>query len=213
MQEIMRERKEASQERRRRLMRWLKPLLIVVVLIIATLVGALKWQEHRARIAEEKAQNTPNPMRGITSFGNEEAPFKIELTIPDSIMAPTELMVVVHRAVGIKPFKVHLQVIDLSHREGLEQATNAKTSAKINGTEEAAYLDEQGNRQTVTLADASLTPEILAKAITLAYQETYPDEDPEHPFYIDLPKRKETPDRKKAKETIDLQVDKLKTRN
>ena len=208
----MRERKAASLARRKWLMSWLRPLFIVVVVVIAAFFGLVKWREHRIRLAQEKVMNTPNPMRGITSFGNEEAKFKLEITIPDSILAPGDLMVIMHRAVGIKPFKVFLQVVDNSRRARQEEeSAQLGTTVKINGNSEVEYLDEQGNRKTIELKTPEMTADILARAITLAYQETYGDDDPEHPFHVEPPELPRSVQKRiqRQQENIDLKVDKM----
>ena len=207
----MRERKAASLARRKWLMSWLRPLFIVIVIVIVGLFGLVKWREHRIRLAQERIMNTPDPMRGITSFGNEEAKFKLEITIPDSILAPGDLIVVLHRAVGIKPFKVFLQVIDNSKRDRQEDSEQLDTSVKINGKSEVEYLDEQGNRKTIKLKSPEMTADILARAITLAYQETYGDDDPEHPFHVEPPELSRSVQKRiqRQQENIDLNVDKM----
>ena len=214
IQEIIRERKEASRARRKWLFSWLLPLVAVIVLGSVGTAGFLAWKEKRdAKLQEERAQAAANdPMRGVTVFGNEDAKLHLEFETADMIMAPPDLLTVVHRAVGIKPFKVRLDTINLQARSGMEDAMNAPTVIRINGKDTVEYLDENGARQTVTLKRPEMTIPKLISAITLAYQETYGDDDPEHPFHIEEPKS--APQRqRKTDAPIDLNIDKMNPKN
>ena len=56
-----------------------------------------------------------------------------------------------------------------------------------------------------------MTADILARAITLAYQETYGDDDPEHPFHVEPPELPRSVQKRiqRQQENIDLKVDKM----
>jgi len=214
VQEIMRERQEASRARRKWLFSWLLPLVIVIVLGSAGTAGLLKWMEFKKE-RDDKARAAiaaKDPMRGVTVFGNEDAALKLEFHTEDMVIAPQEVLTVLHRAVGIKPFKVRLDTVNLQLRESDEDTPQSKTQVFINGKSEVEYLDEKGERQTVKLEYPKMTLQQLISAITLAYNDTYGDDDPEHPFYINLPPPAPKLSRK-LEEEIDLNVGKLNPKN
>ena len=146
VQEIMRERQEASRARRKWLFSWLLPLVIVIVLGSAGTAGLLKWMEFKKE-RDDKARAAiaaKDPMRGVTVFGNEDAALKLEFHTEDMVIAPQEVLTVLHRAVGIKPFKVRLDTVNLQLRESDEDTPQSKTQVFINGKSEVEYLDEKG---------------------------------------------------------------------
>ena len=210
----MRERQEASRARRKWLFSWLVPAITVIVLGSAITAGLIKWKEFKtARDAKARAEvAAKDPMRGVTVYGNEEAALKLEFHTEDMVIAPQDILTVLHRAVGIKPFKVRLDTVNLQSRATDDDMIQPKTQVFINGKSEVEYLDEKGERQTVLLEYPKMTIQQLISAITLAYHDTYGDDDPEHPFYINLPP---PPPRlpRKIEEEIDLNVGKLNPKN
>ncbi|MBR4124663.1 MAG: hypothetical protein IKR13_00535 [Victivallales bacterium] len=214
VQEIMREHEEATRARRKWLFSWLLPLLTVLILGGACTAGIIKWKEVKKERedkvrAEEAAKD---PMRGVTVYGNEDAELKLRFETEDMIIAPPEILAILHRAVGIKPFKVRLDTVNLQLRGESEDGKPRPTAVQINGKSEVEYLDENGERKPVTLEDSKMTMEQLISAITLAYHDTYGDDDPENPFYIEMPVRA-VPKRLKQQEEIDLNVGKLNPKN
>ncbi|MBO4618757.1 MAG: hypothetical protein J5654_01470 [Victivallales bacterium] len=214
VQEIMRERQEASRARRKWLLSWLLPVVIVIVLGSAGTAGLIKWKEVKkerdTKAWAEKAAK--DPMRGVTVYGNEEAALKLEFQTEDMVIAPQDILTVLHRAVGIKPFKVRLDTVNLQARATDDDIPQTKTQVLINGKSEVEYLDENGERQTVLLEYPKMTIQQLISAITLAYHDTYGDDDPEHPFYINLPPPPPKLPRK-IEEEIDLNVGKMNPKN
>ena len=210
VQEVRLERQQASRARRKWLFSWLFPLLGILILAGGSLFAYLKWREHKAAAEEAARANVLDPMRGITVFGNEDATLKLEARVPDMLIAPRQIMTILHRAVGIKPYKVRLDVINLMQREEMEQASDSKFTIAINGSEEVECLDEAGVRQPLSLSELkNYTPEQLISAITLAYRDIYGDDDPAHPFHINMP-APPPQSKHKADEPIDLNVDKLR---
>ncbi|MBQ4480455.1 MAG: hypothetical protein II943_07430 [Victivallales bacterium] len=212
IQEVIRERQQASRNRRKKLFSWLLPLLGTLLVIGVGIFLFISWRTRReAARQEELAQKAANdPMRGVTIFGNEDAAFKLEVQLPDPIMEPRNLMTILHRAVGLKPYMVRLDVVNLQQKMGLAEADNLTFSVRINGNETVDYLDAQGERHSVTLNGYKINPEQLLSAIVLAYRETYgDDEDPAHPFYIKMPPV-QTPKKRREEDVIDLNVDKFR---
>ena len=159
VQEIMRERQEASRARRKWLFSWLVPAITVIVLGSAITAGLIKWKEFKtARDAKARAEvAAKDPMRGVTVYGNEEAALKLEFHTEDMVIAPQDILTVLHRAVGIKPFKVRLDTVNLQSRATDDDMIQPKTQVFINGKSEVEYLDEKGERQTVLLEYPKMT--------------------------------------------------------
>ncbi len=212
IQAVLRERQEASRARRKWLFSWLLPLLAVVILCGVGTAMFLHWKARKKAKAEEAAleKAANDPMRGVTVFGNEDAALKLEFQTPDMMIAPQDLLVVLHRAVGIKPFKVRFDTINLSAKVGDGNSSPQTTIVRINGKSEVEYLDQNGERKTITLQYPEMNQDILISAITLAYNDIYGDDDPDHPFYI---KRAEPRENKRKSairdEKIELNVDML----
>ena len=212
VQAIMREHQEATRARRKWLFSWLLPLLALLLVIGLGTAGTLAWKQKKAiAAAKARAQQTANDsMRGVTVFGNEDAKLKLTFETDDMLIAPRDILTVLHRAVGIKPYKVRLDTVNLSLRgEEDDPMSHSPTTVAINGKKEVEYLDQNGERKTVTLEYSKMTVEQLISAITLAYQETYGDDDPEHPFHIEVPEPPRPPRKRREEEPIDLKVDKL----
>ena len=214
VQEIMREHEEATRARRKWLFSWLLPLLAVIVVGGVGTIATLQWMAYKkSQVEKQRAEEAANdPMRGVTVYGNEDAELKLRFETEDMIIAPTDVLTVLHRAVGVKPFKVRLDTVNMQARgvEG-DSLDPIPTRVAINGKFEVEYLDENGERKLITLVYPKMTLEQLISAITLAYHDTYGDDDPEHPFHIEPPKPVEHRHRK-HEETIDLKVDKLNPR-
>lgn len=209
IQEIIRERRQASQARRKWLFSWLLPLVAVILVGGVSLYFYLDWKERKNEEAIQARANVVDPMRGITFYGNEEAAVNLAVEVPDMIIAPRDLLTVLHRAAGIKPYKVCLKVVDLQQRDGMEQGLEGKLAVYINGKQEAEYLDEKGERQTISIVERKdYTLEQLAGAITLAYHDAYGDDDLEHPFHITIPTPK-APKKRHEEDNIDLNVGRL----
>ena len=73
IQEIIRERRQASQARRKWLFSWLLPLVAVILVGGVSLYFYLDWKERKNEEAIQARANVVDPMRGITFYGNEEA--------------------------------------------------------------------------------------------------------------------------------------------
>ena len=214
IQEVLREREADRLARRNWLFSWLLPLLAVIVVGSVGTFVTLKWMAYKKAQAEKQRdlEAANDPMRGVTVFGNEDAELKLRFETEDMILAPQDVLTVLHRAVGIKPFKVRLDTVNMQARVGESDSLEPiQTLVTINGKSEVEYLDENGERKPITLVYPKMTLEQLASAITLAYHDTYGDDDPEHPFHVEPPKPAEHHHRK-HEEAIDLKVDKLNPR-
>ena len=128
------------------------------------------------------------------------------------VIAPPEILTVLHRAVGVKPFKVCLETVNLQSKAYFDEMEQAPTTVFINGKSEAEYLDQNGERQSLKLEYPKMTVQQLISAITLAYHDIYGDDDPEHPFHIETPPPR-TPIPHKVEDKIDLNVGKLNPKN
>ena len=99
IQEIIRNRQQASRDRRRKLFSWLLPLLGICLVIAGGIFLYQVWQERKQALAQQAVDDS---MRGINVFGNEDAALKLEAQLPDTLLAPHRLMTILHRATGLR---------------------------------------------------------------------------------------------------------------
>ncbi len=168
---------------RRRLMLCIViPLLVVVAIGGFFVVRSLRAAAEAARLEEERQEAEASKTQ-VTVIGLDSARMKIAVQGPSEEALPPQYLYVAHTAQWWKPSEVQL-TISLNATPG----KMLPFACTINGQESLECKAEDGSVTAVSLKDRSLDAELLAKAVSQAWNALYPEA--QHPLSVTIPQPK-----------------------
>ncbi len=187
---------QKSRRRRRR-----RRALLVAIPLVAILAGGGLWGYlHRRAEAQElarqeeeqaKAQSQQENVEGLSEARME---LRIQGVSEDSI--PGQVSFVAQQALWQKPSEVRVvKVFSGMKKEPLP------FSLSMNGETTLPVMTPEGKELELNLADPRVDADLLAAAVSQAWNRLYPDA--LHPMEIQIPKAEESPSQKAEKQRLE----------